>query len=168
MCRARSGWTGGAPLPGADLPGGSFEQFLAGFQQEYPFLAPKTAWRMAHAYGTRVERILGGARSLAALGADLGAGLTKPSSTIFGGRSGRRRRTTCFGAGPSSACSCASKSGRRSPRASPSPLWHRMDVLKRQQTVRQQSDTLHFPGHADDVAGRPQINHRQILLDLEP
>jgi len=69
-------WTASAPLPGADLPGG-FAPFLAGLRQAYPFLPAKTAWRLAHAYGTRAERILGAARSLADLGGDLGAGLTE-------------------------------------------------------------------------------------------
>ncbi len=69
-------WTGEAPLPGGDLPGGDFEAFLAGALRRWPFLPAPLARRMAHAYGTRMERILGRAAALDALGEHFGAGLT--------------------------------------------------------------------------------------------
>ncbi len=69
-------WTGGAPLPGGDLPGADLEAFLDGALRRWPFLPPPVARRMAHAYGTRMERIVGGAASLGALGEHFGAGLT--------------------------------------------------------------------------------------------
>ncbi|MGB6451877.1 MAG: glycerol-3-phosphate dehydrogenase [Steroidobacteraceae bacterium] len=69
-------WTGEAPLPGGDLPGGNFEVFLDDALRRWPFLPRPVARRMAHAYGTRMERIVGHADSLDALGEPLGAGLT--------------------------------------------------------------------------------------------
>ena len=74
---ARAAWTGSAALPGGDLPGGDFIAFLANVRQRYPFLPARTALRLSRAYGTRIERIMGGARSLADLGRDLGAGLSE-------------------------------------------------------------------------------------------
>ncbi len=69
-------WSGAAALPGGDLPGGDFEAFLAGALRRWPHLPPAVVRRMAHAYGTRMERILGRAASLDALGEHFGAGLT--------------------------------------------------------------------------------------------
>ncbi len=69
-------WTGAAPLPGGELPGEDFEAFLASALRRWPFLPDPAARRMAHAYGTRMERIIGGATSFDALGEHFGAGLT--------------------------------------------------------------------------------------------
>ena len=71
------GWTATAPLPGGDPPGADFAAWSADFAARHAFLPPTLARRLARAYGTRAERILDGARSLAALGADLGGGLTE-------------------------------------------------------------------------------------------
>ena len=65
-------WTASAPLPGGDLPDGDFAAFLASVRRRWPFLGAITAARMAHAYGTRIERVLGDATALD----DLGAGLS--------------------------------------------------------------------------------------------
>jgi len=70
-------WTGTAPLPGGDLPAGGFGAFLAGARARWPFVPEPTLERMAHAYGTRIERVLGEARSWAELGEDFGCGLTE-------------------------------------------------------------------------------------------
>lgn len=70
-------WTATQPLPGGDLPDGGFDRFLADLSAAYPFLPPATAKRLARAYGTRATTLLGGARSLAELGEDLGGGLTR-------------------------------------------------------------------------------------------
>ena len=77
MAGARGPWTGHAPLPGGDMPRGDFSAFLAALRQRYPFLPERLALRLARAYGTRVERVLGGARSIADLGRDLGSGLSE-------------------------------------------------------------------------------------------
>jgi glycerol-3-phosphate dehydrogenase len=71
-------WTAGAPLPGGDLlPAGDFEAYLAGLRRARPWLPAELARRLGRAYGTRIERVLGDAASLADLGEDLGAGLTE-------------------------------------------------------------------------------------------
>jgi glycerol-3-phosphate dehydrogenase len=70
----RPAWTSGAPLPGGDLPG-SFDQFLASVRSRWPFLPAAVAERMAHAYGTRIDRLLGTASTIADLGQSLGEGL---------------------------------------------------------------------------------------------
>jgi glycerol-3-phosphate dehydrogenase len=64
-------WTATAKLPGGDLPLGSFAVFLRMVERRYPWLPPRLHLRYAHAYGTRLERVLGGATSLADLGAEL-------------------------------------------------------------------------------------------------
>jgi glycerol-3-phosphate dehydrogenase len=68
-------WTAGAALPGGDIPDLDFERFLGTVKQRWPFLTERTARRLARAYGTRIEAILGEARSPADLGEDLGGGL---------------------------------------------------------------------------------------------
>ena len=77
LAGSRGPWTRSAPLPGGDVPQGDFSAFLAALRQRYPFLPQPMSLRLARAYGTRVERVLGGARSLADLGRDLGAGLSE-------------------------------------------------------------------------------------------
>ena len=77
LAGARGPWTSGSPLPGGDMAGGDFSAFLTALRQRYPFLSERLSLRLARAYGTRVERVLSGARSLADLGRDLGAGLSE-------------------------------------------------------------------------------------------
>jgi glycerol-3-phosphate dehydrogenase len=71
----RQTWTERAALPGGDLPGADFERFLAALQAARPWLPAALARRYARAYGTRVERVLEGARDLGGLGAHLGDGV---------------------------------------------------------------------------------------------
>lgn len=70
-------WTAGAPLPGGDMPDADFDRFLAGLRQRAPFLPAALVRRLARAYGSRVDELLGGARALADLGEDFGGGLTR-------------------------------------------------------------------------------------------
>ncbi|MCC0807384.1 glycerol-3-phosphate dehydrogenase [Methylobacterium sp. W2] len=70
-------WTGDAVLPGGDMPGADFERFLADLMARRPFLPPAMARRLARAYGTCTDELLGPARTLADLGADFGEGLTE-------------------------------------------------------------------------------------------
>jgi glycerol-3-phosphate dehydrogenase len=72
---ARQTWTQGAVLPGGDLPGADFERFLADLEAARPWLPAALARRYARAYGTRVERLLAGARGLNGLGEHLGDGV---------------------------------------------------------------------------------------------
>jgi glycerol-3-phosphate dehydrogenase len=69
-------WTESAKLPGGDMPDADFERFFAGFKARYMFLPQPLARRLARAYGTRVDELLGKARSLADLGDDFGGGIT--------------------------------------------------------------------------------------------
>jgi glycerol-3-phosphate dehydrogenase len=66
-------WTASTPLPGGDI--GDFDAFLADVRQRWPFLSERTSRRLARAYGSRIDRILGDAATLADLGEDLGGGL---------------------------------------------------------------------------------------------
>lgn len=68
-------WTPDAPLPGGDIPNADFAGFLAGIAQRYPWLPGPLARRLARAYGTRIERLIGSARSLPELGFDFGDGI---------------------------------------------------------------------------------------------
>jgi len=69
-------WTGRAPLPGGDLPGGDQAAAIAEARLRWPFLDERQARRMVRAYGTGIAAILGQARSRAELGQDFGAGLS--------------------------------------------------------------------------------------------
>ena len=68
-------WTATTPLPGGDMDDGDFDRFLRKLRGKYPWLDAATVARLARAYGTRVELILGSACSARDLGADFGAGL---------------------------------------------------------------------------------------------
>ena len=67
----RPPWTAHALLPGADLPEGSFAVFLRTLERRYPWVPAPLRRRWAHAYGTRLERVLAGATQLADLGVQL-------------------------------------------------------------------------------------------------
>jgi glycerol-3-phosphate dehydrogenase len=72
LLAARGGpWTATAKLPGGDLPQGSFAVFLRTVERRYPWLPPRLHRRYAHAYGTRIARMLGDAASLADLGGEI-------------------------------------------------------------------------------------------------
>ncbi len=68
-------WTGPAHLPGGDIEGADLDGFLARLKASRPWLPPALAERYGRAYGTRVERLLDGAQSIADLGQDLGDGV---------------------------------------------------------------------------------------------
>ncbi|MGI4951965.1 MAG: glycerol-3-phosphate dehydrogenase [Janthinobacterium lividum] len=71
---ARPGaWTATQPLPGGDIP--DFAAFLADCRRRYAFLPDAVLTRLAHAYGSRLPAVLGGATDLAGLGEHFGAGL---------------------------------------------------------------------------------------------
>ncbi|MET0746337.1 MAG: glycerol-3-phosphate dehydrogenase [Microvirga sp.] len=69
-------WTETAKLPGGDMPDADFDRFLGTVRQRWPFLAEADARRLARAYGTRLDELLGKAASMSDLGEDFGAGLT--------------------------------------------------------------------------------------------
>ena len=68
-------WTAGAALPGGDIAGCDFAAFSQALVRRHPGISPETLRRLAAAYGTCAERIIGDARSDADLGRDFGAGL---------------------------------------------------------------------------------------------
>jgi glycerol-3-phosphate dehydrogenase len=65
-----SGWIGAATVPDVDLA-----RFVAAVERRYPWLAPAVARRLARAYGSLIERALGGAASRAQLGREVAPGL---------------------------------------------------------------------------------------------
>jgi glycerol-3-phosphate dehydrogenase len=71
----RPPWTDTSPLPGGDMPDADFGRFLAGLRARRPWLPESLARRYARAYGTRTDRLVGDAASLAGLGQHLGEGL---------------------------------------------------------------------------------------------
>ncbi|WP_112663161.1 glycerol-3-phosphate dehydrogenase [Microvirga flavescens] len=72
----KASWTEKAKLPGGDMPDADFDRFLATVKTRWPFLPEAVAYRLARAYGTRIEKLIGAAKSMADLGEDFGAGLT--------------------------------------------------------------------------------------------
>jgi glycerol-3-phosphate dehydrogenase len=68
-------WTAGAVLPGGDMPDAHFERFLAELSRRHPALPVPLLRRLARAYGTRADRILGDVKTTGDLGQDFGAGL---------------------------------------------------------------------------------------------
>src|SRR5262245_18238583 len=74
--RPRPTWTDRVPLPGGDFPWDGLGALVERARQRWPFLAEAHALRLARAYGTRLERILGDAKRLEDLGTCFGADLT--------------------------------------------------------------------------------------------
>jgi glycerol-3-phosphate dehydrogenase len=72
----RGPWTADSPLPGGDLPERSPAMFLEHCRRRWPRLPGALLQRLVRTYGTRIERVLGGATSLEEMGRQHGAGLT--------------------------------------------------------------------------------------------
>lgn len=77
-------WTATAHLPGGDLhawvgtaqqPEADFAVLVQATQGRYPFLPGSLAHRLCRAYGSRIDRVLGNATALAALGPEVAPGL---------------------------------------------------------------------------------------------
>lgn len=62
-------------LPGGEIANADFAAFARDFKNRHPWLPSALAQRYARAYGSRAERLLGGARTLAGLGAELAPNL---------------------------------------------------------------------------------------------
>ncbi len=71
----KANWTATVPLPGGDLQGLTFMAFLKQCHTRYPFLTEKMTYRLARAYGSRIDLIVGNATTLAKLGTCFGAEL---------------------------------------------------------------------------------------------
>ena len=65
---ARPAWTEHSTLPGGDFAVDEFTVQVTRARNRWPFLGDVSARRMVHAYGTRIERILGSAKSYDELG----------------------------------------------------------------------------------------------------
>jgi glycerol-3-phosphate dehydrogenase len=68
-------WTRDSHLPGGEFPYNGFEPLVEKTRISWPFLHEQQVRRLVRAYGTRVERVLGPARTLEELGPWLGPGL---------------------------------------------------------------------------------------------
>ena len=68
-------WTRGAILPGGDIPRGDLDAFTADMSRSHAYAPPALIRRLCRSYGTRVERILGNARQLSDLGAEIAPGV---------------------------------------------------------------------------------------------
>jgi glycerol-3-phosphate dehydrogenase len=76
IVEAGPAWTKGSHLPGGDFSCNSLGALVAHTRKSRPFLSEEHALRLVRAYGTRVERVLGAARSFEDLGPCIGADLT--------------------------------------------------------------------------------------------
>jgi glycerol-3-phosphate dehydrogenase len=65
-------WTARSPLPGGDFSYDAIEPLVAQTRRQWPFLSDGHARRLVGAYGTRVDQILGAAKSLDDLGPRFG------------------------------------------------------------------------------------------------
>jgi glycerol-3-phosphate dehydrogenase len=71
--QAGEGWTASKPLPGGDIPGADFDAYVDALAKARPSLPRPLLRRLARAYGTRVDRLLGQAKAIADLGQHFGA-----------------------------------------------------------------------------------------------
>jgi glycerol-3-phosphate dehydrogenase len=69
-------WTARAPLPGGNFDPKDLPSVIADVGRRWPFLSDNHARRLVCAYGTRVDRIIGAAKSMDDLGTRFGADLT--------------------------------------------------------------------------------------------
>ena len=72
-----AGWTGTKPLPGGDFGVAALPSLADDLIRNHPFLSRPFALRLAHAYGTRVGKVLGDATSADELGHSFGDTLTE-------------------------------------------------------------------------------------------
>ena len=79
LCRAlgrdAKTWTAGVALPGGDIANAKFDAFADTFAKRHAWLPAALARRYARAYGTRAERVIDGAKSLADLGTEIAPGI---------------------------------------------------------------------------------------------
>ncbi len=76
IVKAGPAWTANSHLPGGDFPHDGVEALVAATKASWPFLADGHVRRLVDAYGTRVARVLGAAKTADDLGPWLGADLT--------------------------------------------------------------------------------------------
>lgn len=76
-------WTARVPLPGGDIEQADRKGFIAEMAKAYDFLPADLLERLALAYGSRLPEMLGKARSLADLGAELCPHLTEKEASYL-------------------------------------------------------------------------------------
>jgi glycerol-3-phosphate dehydrogenase len=72
----RAPWTGRTPLPGGDFPWDGVASLTQRARGLWPFLDDTAASRLVRAYGTRLDRVIGGARAWHDLGPRFGPDLS--------------------------------------------------------------------------------------------
>ena len=73
--RGATSWDSQAQLPGGDIAATGFDAFYEGCMRRWPWFGPDGILRLARAYGTRIDRILGPATGLQDLGEHYGGTL---------------------------------------------------------------------------------------------
>ena len=68
-------WTRDAPLPGGDIPGADVGRFASDCARRYPWLPEGMVRHCVRHYGTDIDAVLSGCRSVDDLGENFGAGL---------------------------------------------------------------------------------------------
>lgn len=68
-------WTEKSILPGGNIPDADFNAYYENCKGLYPWLAHDVLRRMLRTYGSRMDRVIGGASDMAELGKCYGAGL---------------------------------------------------------------------------------------------
>jgi glycerol-3-phosphate dehydrogenase len=81
--RTGGSWTSARPLPGGDIPGGDFAIFREALARLHAWLPEALLDGLARRHGTRIGAVLGDARRLEDMGADLGGGLTEREVRYF-------------------------------------------------------------------------------------
>ncbi len=81
--RVGASWTSTRPLPGGDIPGGDFAIFREALARLHAWLPEALLDGLARRHGTRIGTVLGDARRLEDMGADLGGGLTEREVRYF-------------------------------------------------------------------------------------
>ncbi len=109
-------WTGEGVLPGGNMRDADFDTFLADLKRRRPFLPDELARRLARAYGTRVDDLLGKATSLADLGETFDGGLTGAEVDYLRREEWVTTPKTSSGAARSSGCAPARRARRGSRR----------------------------------------------------
>jgi glycerol-3-phosphate dehydrogenase len=68
-------WTAKATLPGGDISNADFDAFLLKLNRDQPWLPKELAQHYARLYGSRVEAVINGAKSVVDLGRNFGGTL---------------------------------------------------------------------------------------------
>ena len=98
----RPAWTATAPLPGGDFLWDAFDIRVAQALRAWPFLSEREAVRLVHAYGARLDRVLGSAQSRDEIGPHFGPLSAAEARYLMQHEWGARAATTSFGGEPSS------------------------------------------------------------------